>query len=136
MTNYYKNEEKHLQKIIPKFIKPKEPDKIVKLLIYYKTRKIKNLLINKNLSHIDNKDHIVYEFTCPENRCNAVSNYIGCSTNTLIERMKQHTREGSIKRHMEEENNKNLDICIENTNIIGRNNNRKELLILESLLIK
>ena len=67
MTNYYKNEEKHLQKIIPKFIKPKEPDKIVKLLIYYKTRKIKNLLINKNLSHIDNKDHIVYEFTCPEN---------------------------------------------------------------------
>ena len=39
--------------------------------------------------------------------------------------MKQHTREGSIKRHMKEEHNKNLDLetCIENTKTIGKNNN-------------
>ena len=138
MTSYYKNDEKQLQKIISKYIKPKEPDKKVKLLIYYKTRKLKNLLIKNNLNHIENKDHIVYEFTCPENSCNAVSNYIGHSTNTLLERMKQHTREGSIKRHMKEQHNKNLDLetCINNTKIIGNNNNRRELIILESLLIK
>ena len=52
--------------------------------------------------------------------------------------MKQHTREGSIKRHMKEKHDKDVDIetCANNTKIIGRNNNRRELIVLESILIK
>ena len=49
MTSYYKNDEKQLQKIISKYIKPKEPDKKVKMLIFYKTRKLKKL-VNKKQS--------------------------------------------------------------------------------------
>ena len=33
-------------------------------------------------------------------------------------------------------NNLDLETCMENTKITGKNNNRKELIILKSLLIK
>ena len=42
MTSYYKEEEKHLKKIIAKYIKLKTTDNEVEVRIYYKT---KNLLI-------------------------------------------------------------------------------------------
>ena len=138
MTSYYKEEEKHLKKIIAKYIKPKTTDNEVEVRIYYKTKKLKNLLIKNNLNETDTKDHVVYEFKCPENGCNAVSNYIGHTTNALEERLKQHIREGSIKQHMKTVHNKNLEIekCLNNTVIIGKKRCRKELVILESILIK
>ena len=39
---------------------------------------------------------------------------------------------------MKEKHDKNIDIetCMENSKIIGRKNNRRELIVLESILIK
>ena len=74
--------------MIAKYIKPKKTDNEVELTIYYKTKHFKNHLIK-------NRDHVVYEFKCPEKEWN-VSNYIGYTTNSLEERMEQHVRKGSI----------------------------------------
>ena len=52
--------------------------------------------------------------------------------------MKQHVREGSIKHHLQLVHNKNLEIekWLNHMVIIGKKNFRKELVILESILIK
>ena len=48
MTSYYNIEEKQLQQIIHNNIKSAIPDVHVILLIYYKNKKLKNLLISNN----------------------------------------------------------------------------------------
>ena len=55
MTSYYKKEEKHIRKLIAKYIKPikrimKQNQKII--------IKLKNLSINKNLSASDTRYHV------------------------------------------------------------------------------
>ena len=65
-------------------------------------------------------------------------NYIGHATNTIEEKMKQHARESSLKQYMQLVHNKNMEIekCLNSTAIIEKKNSRKELVILESILIK
>ena len=48
MTSCYKQTEKELQKIIRDNIKPSENTSNIKLRIYYKNRKLKNLFIKNN----------------------------------------------------------------------------------------
>ena len=52
-----------------------------------------------------------YQFICPENNCNVVTNYIGYSTDTFIYREEEtKTRKRFIKRLMKEVNDKKLDL--------------------------
>ena len=137
MTRYYKNEEKQIRKIISDHVKPKEINTEIKLQIYHKSRKLRNIIIknNQNPSIVDS--NVVYMYKCPEDGCNTFSEYIAHSTNKIRDRLQQHTYKGSIKDHVLQHNKVlNLEHCINNTEIIAKNNNRQELIILEALLIK
>lgn len=61
--------------------------------------------------------------------------YIGHTTTTLKDRLKQHT---SIKRHYREEHNINItgSQMINNTNTLIQLHNKQDLIIMEALLIK
>ena len=129
MTSYYKNEEKQIRKIISDHVKPKEINTEIKLQIYYKSRKLKNIITknNQNSSIVDS--NVVYMYKCPKDGCH--------TTNKIRDRLQQHTYKGSIKDHALQHNKVlNLEHCINNTEIIAMNNNRQELIILEALLIK
>ena len=58
------------------------PDVHVKLLIYYKTKKLKNLLISNN-NHKYEEHNIVYQFTCEGESCTQAQFYIGYNTITV-----------------------------------------------------
>ena len=101
MTSYYKIEEKQWQQIIHNNIKSAIPDVHVKLLIYYKNKKLKKLLISNN-NHKYEEHNAVYQFTCEREPCNQPQFYIGYSTTTVKSRMTAHTQQGSVKKHLME----------------------------------
>ena len=63
MTNTYKMEEKKLRKIIEKYVKPTNKEKTIDLRIYYKNRKLKNILMKNK--HQSNHQKIMQEFCIP-----------------------------------------------------------------------
>ena len=136
MTANYKIEENKIRKIINKYIKPVDKDTEIQLRIFYKNRKLKNLLI-KNKQREENSSNVVYQYNCNESGCNAAK-YIGYTTNILKTRIQQHSYKGSIKDHLIIEHNKeaNQQYIINNTTILARKSNKNELQILEALLIK
>ena len=80
MTNTYKMEEKKLRKIIEKYAKPTNKEKTIDIRIYYKNRKLKNILIRNNHQQpSEDNARVVYSFSCNEIGCN--SSYIGYTTN-------------------------------------------------------
>ena len=108
MCKNYKVEEKHLNSIISKNVKPSNDNDKLKLVIYYKTRKLKELFIkNKPTTSksIANRHHVVYAYSCTLEGCNASPKYIGYTTCTIDERFRMHAQNGSIKKHLLETHN-------------------------------
>ena len=106
MTTNYKVEERQLEDIIKKHVHTTNEEKVLKLSIYYKNKKLKNLFIKNNIANNNNdhtqRHHVVYQYTCDQGGCNTPHQYIGYTTCTLHERFKMHTQTGSIKRHLQE----------------------------------
>ena len=138
MNSNYKNEEIRLKNLIDKNIKPKE-GKRVKMIIYYKTRNVKNLFIKNSTTTADlgNQHHVVYQYKCTQNGCNSIINnyYIGYTTTTLESRMTQHQ---SIKKHFHEKHGRTIGYkeILRNIKILHRASTRNDLAILEALNIK
>ena len=108
MTSHYKMDESKLKNIVDKNLRPVEETKKIKLVVFYKTRKLKNLLIKNNpkTTSLAEEHHLVYQYTCTENRCNSIdSQYIGYTTTTLKNRMVQHK---SIKEHLKKIHKRNI----------------------------
>ena len=87
-------------------IKSATPDLHVKLLIYYKNKKLKNLLISNN-NHKYEEHNVMYRFTCEREPCNQAQFYIGYTTTTVKLRMTAHAQQGSIKKHLMEVHHQN-----------------------------
>ena len=116
----------------------------LKLIIYYKTKKISNLVMKNNLSAPDlpreNCSHIVYEFVCNEGECisqTPKNSYIGLTSMTLRDRMSAHRYQGSIFEHFRLKHgaNPNLENLLSNTSILYRENDSFQLHIYEALHI-
>ena len=128
MTNNYKNEEYKLKKIIIKHVKPVKQDSKLKLNIYYKNKKLKNIWIKNNIcENVEVNDSVLYKFACNERGCNASN--IGYTQNTLRQRIKQHIYKESIKEHKNKYHIENINIedNLSNTEILKRRTNKREL---------
>ena len=71
----YKVEERELNKIIDNDVQHRDKDKDVKLLIYYKNRKVKNLPIRNKASNIKTTNisenyNVIYKYTRNKAPCN------------------------------------------------------------------
>ena len=140
MSSYYKTEESKIKDIVKKRIKPGDAKSKISLIIYYKGKKLKNLII-KNKIHLANsigeESHVVYQYTCNQSQCNLANpkKYIGYTTTTLKERMLQHK---SIKNHHKIHHNRKIGYkeMLEHTNVVSRKSSRQDLLIMEALSIK
>ena len=138
MTSHYKMDEKRLNSIISEHLEVIDKTKKIKLVVYYKTRKLKNLLIKNNPSKpiLTEEHHVVYQYTCKEDRCSSIdSRYIGYTTTTLKSRMVQHK---SIKSYLNKEHQRSIGYkkILNNIKVIFRSPFVTDLLIAEALLIK
>lgn len=138
MCSNYKLEERQLREIIEKNVEATDERKKVKLNIFYKNKKLSNLLISNRFHKLTEEYNVVYRYECNLEECNSLS-YIGYTESTLVERMRNHGQHGSIIRHLREVHGipkmKTVDL-VKNTVVIGRANTRRELLLMEALLIK
>ena len=144
MTLNYKQDEKQLKTILSKNLKPIDSNKKIRLVIYYKSKKLKNLFIKNNV-HSKNREtgqqhHCVYQYSCSRDGCNSTQTYIGYTTCTIFNRFKMHTQNSSsIKKDLSDLHQKNkisaADLIL-NTKILKSVPCKRELLITEALYIK
>jgi hypothetical protein len=137
MSDNYKEEEKELETIINRNIKPKDETKKIKLYIYYKNKKLKQLFIKNGVASSQEDNNVVYQYTCSYAGCHS-SKYIGYTTNLLTCRMKQHYYSGSIREHHNQLHDRRVTYneILENTKVISRRGTKEELRIEEAILIK
>jgi hypothetical protein len=139
MTSQYQQQEEQLRKIVRKNLKSA---KDLRTTIYYKNRKLKNLLIRNAPDSNNDKETtacVVYQFTCPEINCSIDNQtYIGYTTNMLKDRLKQHNYKGAIRSHGQDDHDRRFktEEIINNTEILKRDNDSNNLRILEALFIK
>ena len=136
-SNTYKMEKMKLRDVIEKYVQPSNKERTINLNIYYKNRKLKNILMKNNHEQpSEDNARVVYAFSWNETGCN--SSYIGYKIYRLRDRLLQHTYNGSIKDHFLMTHNKtiNLQLLIDNTKVIERKPTKQELIINEALLIK
>ena len=138
MTSKYKQDEAQLKKIIYDNVKPVQPNSRLQLNIYYTSRKLANLFIKNNSNKTQSPSNCVYCYTCNEDGCKPSLSYIGYTTCTLVERMRNHAQTGSIQKHANEVHNRKLTTnnIIDCTSVIEAHNNKQDLILAEALLIK
>ena len=99
----------HLTKVktlIHKNILPTDPNKKIKLIIYYNKFKTSNLVIRNNSSPsigVLQKTNVIYKFKCPLGDCISDNNniYVGLTSTTLSRRLTMHLSDtSSIDQHL------------------------------------
>jgi hypothetical protein len=113
MNRGYKVDERVLQSIIHNNTKSTTDNGKIKLLIYYKNKKIQNLLMNNNpckKSGLLQETNVVYKFSCNKEGCRLLQNinYIGLTSTTLSRRLTCHLQSGGPKNHMREAHNETI----------------------------
>ena len=139
MNSAYTTDERTLKQIISRNVKATGENK-VRLQIYYKSLKSKNLFMKNNPAKKETlkRTNVVYKFSCPNEDCRLRSvDYIGVTTTTLSRRLTMHLADGAPKEHMEREHNTQLTrrTLTQNTTIIASTHDTRKLGVLEALLI-
>ena len=121
----YKSDEKILKTLIHKNIIPTDPNKIIKLVIYYNKFKTSNLVIRNNLGDCISDNNNIY---------------VGLTLTTLSRRLTMHLSDtSSIAQHLKKHSCPTTQlrkILTDNTTILEHQNNKQKLQILEALHIR
>ena len=143
MSRAYKEDERALRGIIKRNVRCREPDHRLNLVIYYKNRKVRNLIMDNNPTRKRSalqQVNVLYEFKCPQEGCKLLPNvrYVGFTRTTLSRRLTMHLGSGAPKDHMNNEHGIHLtrEQIVENTAIIKRFYDPVRLEVAEALLIK
>ena len=142
MSLNYKQDEHQLKNLIQRQLKPATNNSKISLIIFYKSKTIKNLFIkNKQFSHNDigSRHHVVYQYACTKQGCSTLQNncYIGYTECSLTDRFRTHTQnKSSIKKHLLEVHDiqriKTVEL-LEDVKILKTGNNLTDLLFYEAL---
>ena len=141
-SSAYKEDERIITQLVRKNIKPSDPDKRVKLIIYYKTKKTSHLLLKNNPSierESLQKSHVIYRFTCNQGNCEVLpSTYVGMTTTRLSQRLTFHLASGAPKKHLKDQHRINItrEMLTDNTEILTTCPDTRRLSILEALYTK
>ena len=103
----YKSDEKILKTLIHRNILSTDPNKKIKLIIYYNKFKSSNLVIRNNSSlliGVLQKTNVIYQFKCPLGDCISDNNnniYVGLTSTILSRRLTMHLSDtSSIAQHL------------------------------------
>ena len=140
----YKSDEKLLKTLIHWNILPTDPNKKIKLIIYYNKFKTSNLVIRNNSSPLIGvlqKTNIIYKFKCPLGDCISDNNniYVGLTLITLSRRItKQLSDTSSIAQDLKKHSCPTIQLwkILTNNTILEHQNNKQKLQILKALHIR
>ena len=141
----YKSDEKILKTLIHRNIRPTDPNKKIKLIIYYDQFKTSNLVIKDNSSlsiEVLQKNNFIYQFKCLLGDCISENDniYVGLTSTTLSRRLTMHLSDtSSIAPHLKKHSWPTTElrkILTENTTILEHQNSKQKLQILEALHIR
>ena len=141
MTPQYKIDERVLKTIFQEKITCRDPNAKVVLNIYYKNKKVSNLLMKNNVNasnELLQMSNVVYKIKCPVGSCESLNPYyIGYTECTVAKRMTFHAQDGGPKEHCRKKHNilVSRDQLIKNTTIITSLPDVSRLKIYEALTI-
>ena len=145
MNYNYKSDEKVLKTLIHGNILPTDPNKKIKLIIYYNKFKTSNLVIRNSFSPsigVLQKINVIYKFKCPLGDCISDNNniYVGLTSTTLVEETYNAPfwykfNSSAFKKHSCP-TTQLRKILTDNTTILEHQNNKQKLQILEALHIR
>lgn len=142
MSSAYRVDEKVLKHIVLSNTKPTHDNVKIKVQIFYKNRKMHNLIMKNNLTQNDDKlkrTNVIYKYSCPDEDCLLrKTDYIGLTTTTLSRRLTMHLGDGAPRDHTTQAHNRHItrkDLT-ENTTILTTCSNRRRLYVLEALFIR
>ena len=141
-TSTYKLDEKVMQDIINTNCKPTDPNKKLKLIIYYKNPSSFSLICRNNINASRDKlskSNVVYQYSCKTGDCaTRAVNYVGYTTCKLTRRLTYHLQHGSIKDHHRQYHNSVIDRTdiVNNTTILAQCSKQRKLETIEAVYIK
>jgi hypothetical protein len=143
MNGGHRTDERVLNSIVQNNISCTTVTDRIQLLIYYRSKKVKNLIMKNNpckKSGPLQETNVIYKFSCLKEGCRLLQNvnYIGLTSTTLSRRLTCHLQAGGPKNHMREAHNETitratLEAC---TSIVMRCPDTTRLSIAEALIIK
>jgi hypothetical protein len=106
MNNKHKEDERVLKRIVKENVTLVNNHDRLKLVIYYKNMKSRNLVMRNNCAKKPrelSKTHVVYKFRCKKGDCEHLppskTTYWGLTTDTTSRRLSFHLQNGAIKEH-------------------------------------
>jgi hypothetical protein len=142
MSSNYKVDERVLTSIFKDKVKCINENETLKLNIYYKTRKTRNMLLRNNANATQDpmrRSNVVYKLKCPVEECTLPNPcYIGSTQCTLAQRITNHVQTGSFRNHLINSHNRapNRSHFLAGTSIIHQLPDKRRLLTYEALCIK
>ena len=119
-------------------VKSSSPDKEVKVVTYFRPYKMISCFSTRGKCLERDRSGVVYQFSCPVPACNAA--YVGYTTQTLLNRAKQHRySESSISKHFSIDHKEavpHIDELITNFEIVYSSSEKIKLKIVEAIVIK
>ena len=138
ITSSYKIDKKVLKIIIKQNIKCTNENESIKLNIYYKNRKVSNLVMKNspNTTKLQ-RTNILYKYECNVGDCETQP-YIGYTRTTLSRRITMHLQSGAPLNYSQDFHNSTLnrEQMVSNMSIIRQENDFNPLEIMEALYIK
>ena len=137
MSSQYKQEEGNLKRILDNNLTATVGNKL-KVMIYYKNRKVRDLFVRNKPRVAEEDSHVVYSYTCDKGECQPPQKYIGYTTTTTKQRMTIHAQTGSILQHNVETHGERIRTAdiMSSISIMYRSPELLELKLAEALLIK
>ena len=144
MSSNYKQDEQQLIGIINKNVHPINDLNKIKLVIYYKSKKLGSLFIKNNVhsrsKDISDRHHVVYQYSCNRVGCEAAQTYIGYTTCTIKDRFRMHTQNcSSIKKHLttvHEIDRITTAELVKDVQVLASASDKRDLIFLEALILK
>ena len=98
MSSAYKKEERAIQSIVHNNCIPISDSDDLKVVIYYKSPTVSNLVLKNNLSHVPSmlkSTNVVYKFKCNTGDCAHLPNrtYVGHTVTTMSRRITMHLQD-------------------------------------------
>ena len=136
MSSQYKQVERNIRKIVNNQLS--SPSSNIRLHVYYKNKKLSQLMIRNNIHPNTTNSHVVYKYTCNHEECQPLQYYIGYTTTALKQRLTCHTQQGSIREHHLSHHGNRIRTAdlMEHIEILHRSQEKQELIIAEAILIK
>ena len=146
MSPNYKREEFLLKNIIKNHVSVKNRRDKLQLIIYYRSKKTRHLIMKNNLSpkvRDLSRTNLIYDFQCNIDECSRQQNrsertYSGLTTCTLSRRLTLHLQNGAIKKHCMEIHGRKptRDEIVQMTKARYYEQDFQRLETLEALIIK